>query len=108
MRMTKKRLQEIKTHSGSSYTPELLAEIERLEALVQRLRTNKESYMFGPPKDVQGECNARMVIGDDSGDYDCTFRCVLSANHGGQHFEFVKGKARLYWSAEECETLKRA
>jgi hypothetical protein len=24
--------------------------------------------MFGPPKDVPGECNARLSIGDDYGD----------------------------------------
>ena len=43
--------------------------------------------MFGPPKDVEGECNARLHIGDDYGDNCATMRCGLSPGHEGLHRE---------------------
>lgn len=43
--------------------------------------------MFGPPIDVDGECNARLEIGDDYGDNVCTMRCSLAAGHEGPHTE---------------------
>jgi hypothetical protein len=39
------------------------------------------------PEDVEGECNAWCLIGDDFGDNDCTFRCKLPAGHEGWHEE---------------------
>jgi len=41
----------------------------------------------GPPKDVDGECNARLSIGDDYGDNSATIRCGLAPGHDGPHKE---------------------
>jgi hypothetical protein len=41
----------------------------------------------GPPKDVPGECNARLHIGDDYGDNRATMRCGLTPGHVGAHRE---------------------
>jgi hypothetical protein len=43
--------------------------------------------MFGPPKDVEGECNARLYIADDYGDNTATMRCQLEPGHDGPHRE---------------------
>jgi hypothetical protein len=43
--------------------------------------------MFGPPQDVNGECNARLYIGDDYGDNRATMRCQLKPGHEGPHKE---------------------
>ena len=43
--------------------------------------------MNGPPKDVEGECNARLSIGDDQGDNSSTMRCGLAPGHDGCHQE---------------------
>ena len=43
--------------------------------------------MFGRSKDVEGECNARLSIGDDEGDNAATIRCKLPLGHDGQHQE---------------------
>lgn len=43
--------------------------------------------MFGPPKDVEGECNCRFEVGDDFGDNSTTFRCQLPPGHDGPHVE---------------------
>lgn len=43
--------------------------------------------MFGPPKDIEGECNAHLYIGDDYGDNSSTMRCQLPKGHGGMHRE---------------------
>lgn len=43
--------------------------------------------MFGPPEDVEGECNERLSIGDDYGDNPTTFRCQRKPNHAGFHQE---------------------
>ena len=43
--------------------------------------------MNGPPKDVEGECNARLSIGDDYGDNHATIRCQLKPGHDGPHQE---------------------
>ena len=42
--------------------------------------------MFGP-KDVDGECNARLKLADDFGDNPVTFRCGLKPDHEGLHEE---------------------
>jgi hypothetical protein len=41
--------------------------------------------MWGPPKDVEGECNARLEIGDDYGDGTATMRCQMKPGHRGAH-----------------------
>jgi len=43
--------------------------------------------MFGPPKNVEGECNARLSIADDYGDNAATMRCQLAPGHDGPHQE---------------------
>ena len=43
--------------------------------------------MMGPPKDVDGECNVRLSIGDDYGDNQATIRCQLPPGHDGPHRE---------------------
>jgi hypothetical protein len=47
--------------------------------------------MLGEPKDVEGECNARLYLGDDHGDNDVTFRCRLEPGHPGVHRETFGG-----------------
>jgi hypothetical protein len=48
--------------------------------------------MFGSPKDVEGECNAWLFIGDDYGDNHATMRCQLPKDHDGPHKEVYKRK----------------
>lgn len=43
--------------------------------------------MFGEPEDVEGECNARLYIGDNYGDNHATVRCSLEPGHDGTHKE---------------------
>ena len=43
--------------------------------------------MFGPPEDIEGECNAWLFIGDDYGDNHSTIRCSLPKGHSGPHKE---------------------
>ena len=43
--------------------------------------------MNGPQKDVEGECNARLSIGDDYGDNSASIRCGLVPGHDGPHKE---------------------
>lgn len=43
--------------------------------------------MYGPPSDVEGECNARLYIRDDFGDNHATMRCQLPEGHEGKHQE---------------------
>ena len=59
-----------------------------------------EIDLFGPPKDVPGECNARLSIGDDYGDNAATMRCSLSPGHDGLHQEKFKsngGQVIVTW-----------
>jgi hypothetical protein len=60
--------------------------------------------MFGPPKDVKNECNARLFIGDDFGDNRCTMRCARSPGHEGPHketFERSHGPVSVTWHGDE-------
>ena len=43
--------------------------------------------MFGPPKDVEGECNAHLYLADDFGDNMCTIKCQKPPGHEGEHRE---------------------
>lgn len=63
--------------------------------------------MFGPPKDVEGQCNARLYLGDDYGDNTCTHRCFLPAGHEGLHKEEFKhggGQVVVTWEKDERGT----
>ena len=64
--------------------------------------------MLGPPKDVKGECNARLFLGDDYGDNECTCRCMLKPGHTGPHEErFERGpsekknEVKIIWTVDE-------
>ncbi|KKL17240.1 hypothetical protein LCGC14_2487520 [marine sediment metagenome] len=60
--------------------------------------------MFGPPSDVDGECNARLHIADDYGDNEATMRCHLEPNHDGLHEEkFGSRKVIVQWEEDERE-----
>jgi len=47
--------------------------------------------MTGEPDNVEGECNARLFIGDNHGDNHATMRCQLLPGHNGWHREMYKG-----------------
>ena len=49
------------------------------------------ALMF-PPKDVPGECNARLQISDDFGDNHATMRCQREPKHEGKHREVYKSR----------------
>ena len=66
--------------------------------------------MLGPPKDVEGECSARLICGDDYGDNSTTFRCKLEPGHKEQHKEEFErtvggktGKVCITWDLDERE-----
>ena len=61
--------------------------------------------MFGEPRDKEGECNARLFIGDNYGDNSTTIRCQLAPNHTGLHQEQYEsqkgGLVTITWVADE-------
>lgn len=60
--------------------------------------------MFGEPKDIDGECNAHLYIGDNYGDNSATIRCQLACDHEGPHqeqFERGGGTVTITWVADE-------
>ena len=62
--------------------------------------------MFGEPPDEEGECNARLFIGDNYGDNSATIRCQLAPNHEGLHREELAregGPVTITWTADERE-----
>lgn len=58
--------------------------------------------MFGPPKDVEGQCNATLHIADDYGDNHTTMRCQLPPSHEGVHKEVFQrhGDVTVTWHAD--------
>lgn len=60
--------------------------------------------MFGPPEDVEGQCNAHCYVSDDYGDNRATIRCELPRNHKGMHREVSReGKLIIEWEVDERE-----
>jgi hypothetical protein len=62
--------------------------------------------MFGEPGDVDGQCNARLFIGDNYGDGTATMRCQRAPSHEGLHkeeFERKGGAVTITWIADERE-----
>lgn len=60
--------------------------------------------MFGEPSDIEGQCNARLYIGDNYGDGTATMRCQLPPGHDGvhhEHFEREGGPVVITWVADE-------
>ncbi len=54
----------------------------------------------GEPKDVEGQCNAHLHIGDDYGDNHGTMRCHLAPNHQDAYHE------ETYMSDEQEVTIR--
>lgn len=64
--------------------------------------------MLGEPEDVEGECNARLYIGDNYGDNHATMRCGLTPGHKGPHKETYlqpgnDGTVIVTWDVDEKE-----
>lgn len=61
--------------------------------------------MYGKPKDVEGQCNAHLYIGDDYGDNHATMRCHLPKGHKGVHCEqytgSFAGSVQVTWENDE-------
>jgi len=58
--------------------------------------------MFGPPEDIEGQCNAHCYIADDYGDTHATIRCQLPKNHEGKHREVSRDrKLIIEWEDDE-------
>jgi hypothetical protein len=67
-----------------------------------------ESSGFGEPKDVEGECNAHLYIGDNFGDSHATMRCQLPKGHLDFHREeygqgnvFYKSGVGVLWLEDQ-------
>lgn len=65
--------------------------------------------MSGLPRDVPGECNAHLYIGDDHGDNCATMRCAEPAGHPPPHRE-TYGRApqrvTVTWTEDERPTCE--
>jgi hypothetical protein len=55
---------------------------------------------MGTPDDVEGECNAWLIVTDDWGDNHATMRCGLAAKHEGFHREASK-RFTVEWVVDE-------
>ena len=63
----------------------------------------KAGVVMEPQRDVEGECNERLEIGDDWGDNTCTFRCQEPPGHAGPHREEFESGGRpvtVTWASE--------
>lgn len=63
--------------------------------------------MFGKPKNIDGNCNAVLYLGDDYGDGTCTIRCKLPEKHLENHKEiFLRNEKEVIitWVDDERET----
>jgi len=61
---------------------------------------------MGEPEDVQGECNARLFIGDNFNDNHATMRCQLELGHSGMHEEKYGREPQrviVQWEVDERE-----
>lgn len=67
--------------------------------------------MYGPPEDVDGQCNARLFLGDDFGDGTTTMRCPLAFGHEGPHQELfhreTSGQVMVTWERDERYTCPK-
>lgn len=60
--------------------------------------------MYGEPEDGDGQCNARLFIGDNYGDNTATMCCQLAPSHDGLHkeeFDREGGKVTITWVTDE-------
>ena len=54
------------------------------------------------PKDVDGECNAHLYIGDDYEDNCATMRCQLPAGHASRHKQVWRdGRCEVNWDDDD-------
>lgn len=60
----------------------------------------------GQPKDVEGECNARLYIADDYGDNEATMRCSLVPGHPPPHMETCN-RFTVMWNEDERAERER-
>lgn len=57
--------------------------------------------MFGEPKDIDGECNARLFLSDNYGDNHTTLRCQLAPDHEELHQEQCRdGTVTITWTTD--------
>jgi len=60
---------------------------------------------YGEPKDVEGQCNARMSIADNYGDNHTTIVCQLPPGHEGLHCEKYNassaGQVTITWERHD-------
>lgn len=64
--------------------------------------------MFGPPKPVNGKCNATLHIADDYGDNHATIQCQLEPEHKGPHkekFRCIEGSPVVITWKSDCRKL---
>lgn len=62
--------------------------------------------MWGEPQNVDGQCNARLYIGDIYGDNHATMRCQLEPEHNGPHQEIFQRSGKpvtITWYVDERE-----
>ena len=62
--------------------------------------------LTGEPLDVDGECNARLYLGDNFEDNHLTLRCPLLPKHNGPHqTEFIRHDKPVIitWQIDEHE-----
>lgn len=61
--------------------------------------------LLGPPRDVEGECNAHLYLVDDYDHNYCTIRCRLKPGHVGLHCESFSrsngGHVSITWEKNE-------
>lgn len=65
---------------------------------------DSDGLWTGTCRDVAGQCNAHLYIGDDYGDNSSTMRCQLAPGHGGEHeerFQRPGGSVVVRWEADE-------
>lgn len=65
---------------------------------------DSDDLWTGTCRDVAGQCNAHLYIGDDYGDNGSTMRCQLAPGHDGEHEERFRrsgGAVVIRWEADE-------
>lgn len=67
-------------------------------------------------EDIEGECTARLFLGDDLGDGTCTCKCSLPEGHEGIHIERftrttypkrLRSRCEITWEHDEQTTCAR-
>ena len=64
----------------------------------------EELELVEVPEDVQGKCNARLLIGSNHGEDHTSIVCQRRAGHKGKHSEtwdVPAGKVAIHWTGDE-------